>query len=66
MIDYAEPIRTFHKNLLRHGIQLSVENGRLQVSGNTVSLSPAYREEIIKRASLLVEILAKGKLAGGE
>ena len=61
MIDYGKPIRIFHKNLLRHGIRLNVEDGRFQVRGNIENLSPVYREEIIKRAALLVEILAEDR-----
>ncbi len=57
MIDYGKPIRTFYNNLLHHGIVLSVEDGLLKVSGNTANLSPSYREEIVKRAGLLIERL---------
>ncbi len=57
MIDYGKPIRTFHKNLLRHGVELSVEDGQLKVSGNLENVSPAYRNEIVKRAALLIELL---------
>ncbi len=58
MIDYGKPIRTFHKNLSRHGIKLSIENEKLRVRGNVENLSPAYIKEITKRASLLIELLA--------
>ncbi len=58
MIDYGKPIRTFHKNLLRHDIQLSVEDGRLQVRGNLENVSHVYRDEIVKRAPLLIEMLS--------
>ena len=57
MIDYGKPIRIFYENLLQHGVVLSVEDGRLKVRGNTVNLSPAYREEIVKRSRLLIELL---------
>ncbi len=57
MIDYGKPIRTFHKNLLRHGVELSVEDGRLRVRGDLKNVSPAYRDEIVKRAALLIELL---------
>jgi hypothetical protein len=57
MIDYGKPIRTFHKNLLRHGIELSVEDGRLRLRGDLKNVSPAYRDEIVKRAPLLIELL---------
>jgi hypothetical protein len=57
MIDYGKPIRTFHANLLRHGIKLSVEAGRLKVGGKLDNLSPAYREQIVKRAPFLIELL---------
>jgi hypothetical protein len=57
MIEYGKPIRTFHQNLLRHGVQLSVEDGRLRVRGNLENVSPAYRDEIVKRAPLLIEVL---------
>jgi hypothetical protein len=57
MIDYGKPIRIFHKNLLRHGVELNVEDGRLKVSGNLENVSPAYRVEIVKRAALLIELL---------
>lgn len=57
MIDYGKPIRIFHQNLLRHGVELSVQDGRLKVSGNLGNVSPAYRDEIVKRAPLLIELL---------
>ncbi len=57
MIDYGKPIRTFYTNLLHHGITLSVEDGLLKVRGDTANLSPAYREEIVKRVKLLIELL---------
>lgn len=57
MLDYGKPIRTFRDNLVRHGVALRVENGRLLASGQTQRLSPAYQEEIKKRAQLLIELL---------
>jgi hypothetical protein len=57
MIDYGKPIRIFHQNLLRHGVELSVEDGRLRARGNVENVSPAYRDEIVKRAALLIELL---------
>jgi hypothetical protein len=61
MLDYGKPIRTFHTNLLRHGIQLSLENGRIKVRGKVENLSPAYQAEIRKRAPLLIELLTAEK-----
>lgn len=57
MLDYGKPIRTFRNNLARHGVALRVENGRLLATGQTQRLSPAYQEEIKKRAQLLIELL---------
>ena len=58
MIDINKPIRIFYANLLRSGITLSVANGQLRVGGNLEILSPVYREEILKRADHLIELLS--------
>lgn len=57
MLDTNKPIRIFYANLLHHGIRLRVVNGQLKVGGNTRSLSPIYRDEIVKRAEHLIELL---------
>jgi hypothetical protein len=57
MIDTNKPIRVFYANLLRAGIILRVVDGQLKFGGKTEILSPVYREEIIKRASHLVDLL---------
>jgi hypothetical protein len=58
MTDFGKPLVIFYANLLRHGITLHVVDGALQVRGNTKSLAPAYREEIIKRREHLITMLS--------
>jgi hypothetical protein len=58
MIDQGKPIRVFYANLLQHGVTLHVVEGALQVRGNTRSLSPTYREEIVKRKDHLIDLLS--------
>jgi hypothetical protein len=57
-VDPTLPIRIFYANLLYLGITLQVDEGMLKISGATKTLSPAYREEIVKRKTQLVELLA--------
>ena len=58
MLDYNKPIRVFYANLLYAGVTCKVKDGKLIVAGKTGQLSPAYREEIIKRKAQLMELLA--------
>lgn len=58
MIDPNKPIRIFYANLLRAGITLKVMNGQLRVGGATETLSPVYRDEIVKRAEHLIDLLS--------
>lgn len=58
MIDFNKPIRIFYANLLHIGVNLYVNDGKLRVSGNLDSLSPVYREEIVKRKDQLIELLS--------
>lgn len=58
MMDHGFPIRVFYANLLRSGLTLRVVNGQLKVGGNMSILSPVYREEILKRAEYLIELLS--------
>lgn len=58
MIDYNAPIRIFYANLLRFGFTLSVEDGALKVRGPMKNLSPAYRDEIMRRKDHLIEMLS--------
>jgi hypothetical protein len=58
MIDPSNPIRIFYANLLRAGIKLKVVNTQLRVGGNTEVLSPVHRDEILKRAEHLIELLS--------
>lgn len=55
--DYGKPIKIFYANLLHCGVELSAEDGRLYVDGNTEALSPVYRDEIVKRKAHLIEML---------
>lgn len=57
-MDYGLPVRIFYANCLRSGLTLHVINGKLKVGGNMEILSPVYREEIIKRADHLIELLS--------
>jgi len=57
-MDHGFPIRAFYANCLRSGLTLRVVDGKLKVGGNTEILSPVYREEIIKRAEQLIEMLS--------
>lgn len=58
MLDIGRPIKVFYSNLLRHGITVAVEDGRLRVGGQTDKLSPVYRDEIIKRKEQLIDLLS--------
>ena len=59
MFDLNKPIRIFYANLLRIGITLRVVDGVLRIGGNGREfLSPAYREEIERRAPQLIELLS--------
>jgi len=57
-LDTNKPIRIFYANLLRSGIKLKVENGKLKVGGNMEIMTPVYQDEIIKRAEQLIELLS--------
>lgn len=58
MIDYSAPIRIFYANLLRFGFRLSVTEGQLQIRGPMQTLSPAYRDEIVRRRQHLIDLLS--------
>lgn len=58
MIEEGKPIRIFFANLLAIGITFKVVNGQLKVGGNMQIMTPVLQEEIIKRASHLIELLA--------
>jgi len=57
-LELDKPIIIFYANLLRHGITRSVVDGGLRVGGATGSLSPAYRDEISRRAEQLTALLS--------
>ena len=58
-MEYGKPIKVFLSNLIRHGVKLTVVNGALRVGGiGLKSVSPAYREEIARRAPQLTELLS--------
>lgn len=57
-VETGKPILIFYANLLRHGITMSVVDGGLRVGGATGSLSPAYRDEISRRAEQLTALLS--------
>ena len=59
IIEYGKPIKIFYANLLTIGVALSVDaaTGKLLVDGNLDCLSPVYRQEIVKRARHLIELL---------
>ena len=60
MDNFNLPLRIFYANLLYLGVTLHVEQGRLCVGGGkSKALSPAYREEIIKRKEGLIEMLSQ-------
>jgi hypothetical protein len=59
MLDLGKPIKTFYANLLFQGIVLTVKDGQLKVNGpGRKNLSPVYKDEIMKRAEFLIEILS--------
>jgi len=59
MMEYNKPIRIFLANLLRIGVTLRVVDGTLRIGGpGRVNLSPVYRDEIVRRAPQLIELLA--------
>ena len=59
MLNYNQPVRIFYANLLRHGVTLRVVDGVLKVGGDGREfLSPAYRDEIKRRAPQLIELLS--------
>lgn len=57
-LELNKPIIILYANLLYHGVTLSVRDGRLTVGGDTAKLSPAYRQEIVRRAEQLTELLS--------
>lgn len=58
-MEYGKPIRVFYSNLLRHGVTVAVVDGKLKVGGSGLKhVSPVYKEEIIRRAAHLVELLS--------
>lgn len=54
---YGFPVKIFYVNMLKIGITISAENGRLKVSGNREAITPVIKEEIIKRSEQLVDLL---------
>lgn len=58
MSDTPTRIEIFYANLLHIGVVCRVQDGALQVGGNVKALSPVYRDEIMRRAELLTELLA--------
>lgn len=54
---YGLPVKIFYGNLLKMGITLGVKDGQLRVGGNKEAITPVMREEILKRADQLVELL---------
>lgn len=58
MLDANRPIRVFYANLLRMGIKLRAVDGELKISGRKDLATPVVREEIIKRAEFLIELLS--------
>lgn len=58
-LGFNRPIRIFWANLLRVGITLRVENGKLKVGGDRPDLlTPVLRDEIVRRAPQLVDLLS--------
>ena len=59
MLDINRPIRVFLANLYRSNVTLRAVDGVLRIGGpGRANLSPAYREEIVRRAPQLLELLA--------
>ncbi len=60
--DFGKPILHFYAALLHFGVQLAADEAdRLVVSGITAALSPAYQQEIIKRAAWLVQLVKRNR-----
>lgn len=57
-IDTNKPIRIFYANMLRIGLKFKVRDGQLKVGGNMEIMTPVLQDEIIKRASHLIELLS--------
>lgn len=58
MIETGKPIRIFYANMLRIGVICKVRNGQLKVGGNMAIMTPVLKEEIVKRAEHLIELLS--------
>lgn len=54
---YNFPVKIFYSNLLKMGIRLRVKDGSLRIGGNKELATPTLREEIEKRAEMLVDML---------
>lgn len=58
MLDLNKPIIIFYANLLYQGFRVRVADGQLRVGGDMDKLSPAYRDEIMRRKEHLIELLS--------
>ena len=58
MIETGKPIRIFLANMYRIGIKVRVVNGQLKVSDTRGIMTPVLKEEIVKRADHLIELLS--------
>jgi len=58
MLDLSRPIIIFLGNLYYIGVTSRVADGQLRIGGDTAKLSPAYRDEIRRRAEHLIELLS--------
>jgi hypothetical protein len=54
---YGLPIKYFYANLLKAGLALRVDKGKLIVEGDIDIVSPVLKEEIVKRKQFLVDML---------
>ena len=54
---YNWPIAIFYANMLWHGIRAKVVNGELRIGGDLSSVSPVYRDEIVRRSEQLIDLL---------
>jgi hypothetical protein len=58
MIDFGKPVKVFLGNLYFLGVKVRVVDGQLRITGDTAKLSPAYREEIVRRSEQLIDLLS--------
>lgn len=54
---YNMPVKLFYGNMLKIGLKFKVKDGQLKVGGNKDALTPVLKDEIAKRAELLIDLL---------